>query len=93
MITMDMTNKRQIHVADRHFSVENGILTLQVNLGSYDLTGKTIPAGYRPTEVKLFPVCISNNATVFYRADATTAIKLYATGTFDLVNILYKAEA
>lgn len=53
-----------------------------------------IPVGYRPgSETKLFPISVTTNAAVVNRADVSSSIVIYATGTYDLSSITYRAEA
>lgn len=56
MITANMTTKLELRLTDKHFSVENGILTLEINVGTYSLTGKTITAAFNPTGFETAPL-------------------------------------
>ena len=51
-----MITKRETRLTDKHFSVENGILTLEINVGDYDLTSKTITAVFGPSAVETAPL-------------------------------------
>ena len=52
MIVLDMTKKTDVRITHKHYSLENGILTLRIDVGDYDLTGKTITAKFSPREVE-----------------------------------------
>lgn len=45
MITLDMSKKdRKVPIPIQAFSTENGVVTLEISVGGYDLTNKTITA-------------------------------------------------
>lgn len=53
MIILDMQQKRTIvPIPIGAFSDENNVLTLEIDVGSYDLTGKIISAKFNPAEVE-----------------------------------------
>lgn len=53
MITLDMTKKAdRVSISEGAFTLENGVLTLQISLGSYALTGKTVTAAFSPSLVE-----------------------------------------
>lgn len=56
MITMNMTKKREVRITDKHFSLENNILTLEINIGDYDITGKQITAVLEPKGIETAPL-------------------------------------
>ena len=52
MIVLDMIKKIDVLITHKHYSLENGIFTLQIDVGDYDLTNKTITAKFSPKEVE-----------------------------------------
>lgn len=52
MIVLDMTKKTDVLINHKHYSLENGIFTLQIDVGDYDLTNKTITAKFNPKEIE-----------------------------------------
>ena len=47
-----MIKKSDVLITHKHYSLENGIFTLQIDVGDYDLTNKTITAKFNPKEVE-----------------------------------------
>lgn|GEM_PF-4171863 len=61
MITLDMTKKHiDVAITEQSFVLESGILTLQISLGAYDLTGKTITAGFSITELETGALAVAD---------------------------------
>lgn len=59
MIILDMAKKNtSVKVAYNAFTLENKIITLQIGVGTYDLTDKTITAVFNPTEVEAGPLSV-----------------------------------
>lgn len=57
MITLDMSKKKAvIKIPHNVFSMENKILTLEISVGDYDLTSKTITAIFNPSKVETAPL-------------------------------------
>jgi hypothetical protein len=52
LIVLDMIKKTDVRITHKHYSLENGIFTLQIDVGDYDLTNKTITAKFSPKEVE-----------------------------------------
>lgn len=52
MIVLDMIKKIDVLITHKHYSLENGIFTLQIDVGDYDLTNKTITAKFNPSKVE-----------------------------------------
>lgn len=62
MITLYMSQKNDpVIIPDGAFSTEAGILTLEISLGSYSLTGKTITAVFSQTAVETATLIVSNS--------------------------------
>ena len=65
MITLDMSRKGQPVVLDiEAFSAEDGVLSLQVSLGDYDLTGRTVTASFSPRDVETGLLTVSAGLVV-----------------------------
>lgn len=61
MITLDMTKKHiDVAITEQSFVLESGILTLQISLGAYDLSGKTITAGFSITELETGALAVAD---------------------------------
>lgn len=57
MIILDMTKKStKVTLTEKAFSLENGVLTLSITLGTYDLTDKTITAVFDATGIETAPL-------------------------------------
>lgn len=53
---MNMITKREARITDKHFSLENNILTLEININDYDITGKQITAAFEPKGIETAPL-------------------------------------
>lgn len=47
-----MIKKIDVLITHKHYSLENGIFTLKIDVGNYDLTSKTITAKFNPSKVE-----------------------------------------
>jgi hypothetical protein len=61
MIKLDMIKKQTRLVNEKAFDLENNILILCVDVGDYDLTGKTITAVFSPSGVETAPLTTVDN--------------------------------
>ena len=62
MITLDMTRKGlTVAVDEQMFTLEHGIKTLQISLGTYNLTGKAITAVFDKTQVETGLLMVEDN--------------------------------
>lgn len=59
MIALDMMKKKEGRITDKHYTIENNILTIQFGAGDYDLAGKTITAVFSPSGVETAPLTAS----------------------------------
>jgi len=60
MITLDMKKKAaSVTINTGAFNLENDILTLEISVGDYDLTGKTITAVFSPKAVETSPLTVN----------------------------------
>ena len=57
-IIMDMDSKRDYRVLQKHYTIENNILTLIIDVGEYELEGKTISASFTPSAVEVGPLSV-----------------------------------
>lgn len=65
MITLDMTNKKiTTRITTSAFNLENDILILHIDVGDYDLTGKTITAAFSPAGVETLPLTVSTEGLI-----------------------------
>ena len=78
-----MVTKRETRLTEKHFSVENNILTLQINLGDYDLTDKTITAAFNPTGFETAPL-----SSAVVDGDNVVSIPIFASYIQEGVNYI-----
>ena len=53
MINLDMSSKyTPVRLTEQAFDIETGVLVLNISLGAYDLTGKTVTAIFSPSGVE-----------------------------------------
>ena len=53
MINLDMSSKyTPVRLTEQTFDIETGVLVLNISLGAYDLTGKTVTAVFSPSGVE-----------------------------------------
>ena len=57
-IIMDMNSKIDYRVLQKHYTIENNILTLIIDVGGYELEGKTISASFSPSNVEVGPLSV-----------------------------------
>ena len=61
MITLDMLRKSAPKfITENAFNLESGILTLQVSLGTFSLTGKTVTAAFSPKLAETGVLTVTN---------------------------------
>lgn len=84
MITMNMTTKREVRITDKHFSLENNILTLTINIGDYDITGKQITAVLEPKGIETAPLATSTDA----EGVTTVSLPIYSSYISEGVNYI-----
>lgn len=83
MITMNMTTKREVRITDKHFSIENDILTLEINIGDYDITGKQITAVFEPKGIETVPLTAETAEGV-----TTVSLPIYSSYIAEGVNYI-----
>lgn len=58
---MDMILKDSVQIESKHFTIENDIITLEINIGDYDVTGKQVTAVFEPNVVETVPLTYSTD--------------------------------
>lgn len=80
---MNMTTKREVRITDKHFSLENDILTLNINIGDYDITGKQITAVFEPKGIETVPLTAETAEGV-----TTVSLPIYSSYIAEGVNYI-----
>lgn len=83
MIALDMIKKKGGRITDKHFSLENGVLTLSIDIGDYDITGKQITAVFEPQAVETVPLTAETVEGV-----TTVSLPIYSSYIAEGVNFI-----